>query len=34
MRGDRCAGEAERRLRIAIKVAQRQRVKFYELLLL
>ena len=32
MRGDRYAGEAERRLRTAIEVARRQSAKFYELL--
>ena len=32
MRGDRLAGEAERRLRTAIEVAKRQGAKFYELL--
>ena len=32
MRGDRHAGEAERRLRTAIEVARRQSAKFYELL--
>jgi predicted ATPase/DNA-binding winged helix-turn-helix (wHTH) protein len=32
MRGDRHAGEAERRLRTAIEVAKRQSAKFYQLL--